>query len=121
MLRNELRKIEAQKKEREKKTQDLQKLIALADSSGNSKNESTPTSSHKKSSKKKASSSSHRDHHGGSGSNSSPGLRTPSSSKEIGAIDTAGIKFPDMRGAGVTLRYPLLTFFCYCAISWASL
>ena len=107
MLRNELRKIEAQKKEREKKTQDLQKLIAMADSSGNKNDPATPTTSHKKSSKKKSSSASHRDHHGGgggSGSLSSPGLRTPSSSKEIGAIDTAGIKFPDMRGAGVTLR-----------------
>ena len=109
MLKNELRKIEAQKKEREKKTQDLQKLIALADSTGN-KNE-TPTTSHKKSSKKKSSSSHGRgsggDHHGGA-SLSSPGLRTPSTSKEIGAIDTAGIKFPDMRGAGVTLRCEIL-------------
>jgi hypothetical protein len=33
MLRAELRKIEARKKEREKKTADLQKLIAQADSS----------------------------------------------------------------------------------------
>jgi hypothetical protein len=33
MLRAELKKIEARKKEREKKTQDLQKLIAQADSS----------------------------------------------------------------------------------------
>ncbi len=32
MLRGELRKIEARKKEREKKTADLQKLIAQADS-----------------------------------------------------------------------------------------
>ena len=35
ILRQELKKIEARKKEREKKTQDLQKLIAQADSSGN--------------------------------------------------------------------------------------
>ena len=35
MLRAELKKIEARKKEREKKTQDLQKLIAQADSSNN--------------------------------------------------------------------------------------
>ena len=33
ILRGELRKIEARKKEREKKTADLQKLIAQADSS----------------------------------------------------------------------------------------
>lgn len=32
MLLNELRKIDARKKEREKKTQDLQKLITAADS-----------------------------------------------------------------------------------------
>lgn len=32
MLQNELRKIDARKKEREKKTQDLQKLITAADS-----------------------------------------------------------------------------------------
>lgn len=32
MLQNELRKIEARKKERDRKTQDLQKLISAADS-----------------------------------------------------------------------------------------
>lgn len=34
MLQNELRKIEARKKERDKKTQDLQKLITAADNQG---------------------------------------------------------------------------------------
>ena len=84
MLKKELKRIEAKKKEREKKTQDLQKLIAQADSSGVKIEKKSSSGS----SKKKSSSSS---------SNKSP-------SKEIVVIDTAGIKFPDVKAPGVNLR-----------------
>ena len=55
MLKGELRKIEAKKKEREKKTQDLQKLIAQADSTtaANQMNKESSSQSHKKSDKNK--------------------------------------------------------------------
>lgn len=49
MLQNEMKKIEARKKERERKTQDLQKLISQADQQGES---SQNTSVNKKTDKK---------------------------------------------------------------------
>jgi len=82
MLRAEMKKIEARKKEREKKTQDLQKLIAQADSSGNKNN----SPSDKKAMKKKLLA---------NGQSKSP-------TKE--QMDTGGIKFPDFKAGGTSLR-----------------
>lgn len=91
MLRAELKKIEARKKEREKKTQDLQKLIAQADST--SKNPILD----KKALKKKMLSN-------GGGGNSSDMSKSNAALKE--PMDTGGIKFPDfnVNCAGVSLR-----------------
>jgi DNA methyltransferase 1-associated protein 1 len=87
MLKSELRRIEARKKEREKKTQDLQKLIAQADSSGAKIEKKGGGGSHKKKTP----------------SSSNSAGRSPG--KEVGSIDpSAGIKFPDVKAAGVTLR-----------------
>lgn len=77
MLKAELRKIEARKKERDKKTADLQKLIAQAD--GN-----TVNNDGKKMSKKK--------------------LLANRARQEHALIEQAGIKFPDMKSSGVSLR-----------------
>lgn len=94
MLRSELKKIEARKREREKKTQDLQKLIAQADSStqsiktGGGGGLGTPGD--KKSSKKK------------SFSGGTLGAKSPS--KDGSSIETSGIKFPDLKSSGTSLR-----------------
>lgn len=97
MLRSELKKIEARKREREKKTQDLQKLIAQADSSVSAINKLTSggtlggTPADKKSSKKKSSFT------GGM-------ISTKSPSKDSSSLDSAGIKFPDIKSSGTSLR-----------------
>ncbi|KAG8192211.1 hypothetical protein JTE90_009971 [Oedothorax gibbosus] len=79
-LLNELRKIELRKKEREKKTQDLQKLITAADSSqGETKR------LEKKGPKKKV-------------------VQQKNIKAESTSVDSAGIKFADFKGSGVTLR-----------------
>ncbi|XP_018328681.1 DNA methyltransferase 1-associated protein 1 isoform X2 [Agrilus planipennis] len=80
-LINELKKIEARKKERERKTQDLQKLISQADSQGE-----TPRKTEKKLQKKK--------------------LPNPSRPSRVDttAVETAGIKFPDYKNSGASLR-----------------
>ncbi|XP_014243424.1 DNA methyltransferase 1-associated protein 1 [Cimex lectularius] len=75
MLQNELRKIEARKKERDRKTQDLQKLITAADS------QNEPRKAERKFHKKKLQ------------------LRFDTLSGEL-----ANIKFPDIKGSGVTVR-----------------
>ncbi|GFT91027.1 DNA methyltransferase 1-associated protein 1 [Nephila pilipes] len=79
-LLNELRRIELRKKEREKKTQDLQKLITAADSSqGETKR------LEKKGPKKKV-------------------VQQKNIKAENTSVDSAGIKFADFKGSGVTLR-----------------
>lgn len=84
-LLNELKKIEARKKERERKTQDLQKLISQADGQTE-----TPRKADKKLPKKK--------------------LNNPSRPSRVDttnilqAVETAGIKFPDNKTTGVSLR-----------------
>lgn len=98
MLRAELKKIEARKKEREKKTQDLQKLIMQADNSSTKATPSTPTtpsSSSADKKKKKAVIPS---------SSSGSAEKRRQDKGEIGAVDMGGIKFPDARTSGVTLR-----------------
>lgn len=78
-LLGELRKIELRKKEREKKTQDLQKLITAADNSAEARRVE------RKGPKKK--------------------LSVQKSSRiEPGAVESAGIRFPDFKACGVSLR-----------------
>uniref|UniRef100_A0A8D0GD76 DNA methyltransferase 1-associated protein 1 n=1 Tax=Sphenodon punctatus TaxID=8508 RepID=A0A8D0GD76_SPHPU len=77
-LIQELRKIEARKKEREKRTQDLQKLITAADTTTEQRR------AERKAPKKK--------------------LPQKKESEKPAVPETAGIKFPDFKSAGVTLR-----------------
>ncbi|KAL1500989.1 hypothetical protein ABEB36_006397 [Hypothenemus hampei] len=81
----ELKKIDARKKERERKTQDLQKLISQADSQND-----TPRKTDKKIPKKKV-----------------PNPSRPfkvDTNHILQAVETAGIKFPDYKNSGVSLR-----------------
>lgn len=90
-LLNELRKIEARKKERERKTQDLQKLISQADQQGDvSVNAQNARKYEKKLHKKKI-------HH-------QPRPSKVDSVVNAIEIGTSGIKFADLRGSGVSLR-----------------
>ena len=78
----ELKKIETRKREREKKTQDLQKLISQA--------EAAPVESMKKTKKivkKKLS-----------------GAAARSAKSEQVIVDPVGIRFPDFKTSGVSLR-----------------
>ncbi|XP_053549373.1 DNA methyltransferase 1-associated protein 1 [Bombina bombina] len=77
-LIQELRKIESRKKEREKKAQDLQKLITAADTTTELRR------AERKATKKK--------------------LPQKKESEKPMVPETAGIRFPDFRSAGVTLR-----------------
>ncbi|GAB0090346.1 DNA methyltransferase 1-associated protein 1 [Sergentomyia squamirostris] len=89
MLLNELKKIEARKKERERKTQDLQKLISQADQQGET--QQTPSTSRKQDKKL----------------NKKKQLNQTRPSKVdsvVSAVESAGIKFTDLRGTGVSLR-----------------
>ncbi|KAF4521301.1 hypothetical protein B566_EDAN002305 [Ephemera danica] len=81
-LLNEMRKIEARKKEREKKTQDLQKLITAADSQVEMRR------SEKKIPKKKV---------------QTPQAR-PRADITQQLVESAGIKFPDFKSSGVSVR-----------------
>ncbi|KAG4077283.1 hypothetical protein HA402_009912 [Bradysia odoriphaga] len=88
MLVNELKKIEARKKERDRKTQDLQKLISQADQQGDPA--PTPPSNRKqdkKLNKKKI-----------------QNQIRPSRVDSMVNLESAGIKFNDLRGTGVSLR-----------------
>ncbi|XP_053687754.1 DNA methyltransferase 1-associated protein 1 [Sabethes cyaneus] len=90
MLLNELKKIEARKKERERKTQDLQKLISQADQQ-QTEQQQQQASAHKKHDKKLK----------------KKIQQQPRPSKVdsvVNAVETAGIKFTDLRGTGVSLR-----------------
>ncbi|XP_037918084.1 DNA methyltransferase 1-associated protein 1 isoform X2 [Hermetia illucens] len=88
MLLNEFKKIEARKKERERKTQDLQKLISQADQGEHNFNASTSRKQEKKLYKKKI--------------QSQP--RPSKVDSVVNAVESAGIKFSDLRGSGVSLR-----------------
>ncbi|XP_004872939.1 DNA methyltransferase 1-associated protein 1 isoform X2 [Heterocephalus glaber] len=77
-LLQELRKIETRKKEREKRSQDLQKLITAADTTAEQRR------TERKAPKKK--------------------LPQKKEAEKPAVPETAGIKFPDFKSAGVTLR-----------------
>lgn len=93
----DLRKIEQRKKEREKKTQDLQKLITAADSTAelrrNEQQQARNASVLSRSSRKKTSSQVKNSRFSDIGSTS----QTPN-------IESAGIKFPESKAYGVWLR-----------------
>ncbi|XP_066907940.1 DNA methyltransferase 1-associated protein 1 isoform X1 [Halyomorpha halys] len=84
MLQTELRKIEARKKERDRKTQDLQKLITAAD------NQEEPKKTERKFPRKKFP------------------FSKPRMDNLFGEL--SGIKFPDIKGSGVTLRSQRMKF-----------
>ncbi|XP_011196367.1 DNA methyltransferase 1-associated protein 1 [Zeugodacus cucurbitae] len=91
MLLNELKKIEARKKERERKTQDLQKLISQADQQSDAAtNVQSARKYEKKLVKKKL-------HH-------QPRPSKVDSVVNAIEIGGSGIKFSDLRGSGVSLR-----------------
>lgn len=90
-LLNELRKIEARKKERERKTQDLQKLISQADQQGDSATNAQSARKYEKKLHKK------KIHH-------QPRPSKVDSVVNAIEIGTSGIKFADLRGSGVSLR-----------------
>ncbi|XP_029906346.1 DNA methyltransferase 1-associated protein 1 isoform X1 [Myripristis murdjan] len=83
-LIQELRKIETRKKEREKKAQDLQKLIKAADTTTELRRAEKRVSKKKLPQKRET--------------------EKPSSLRPQAVPETAGIKFPDVKSAGVTLR-----------------
>ncbi|XP_077286844.1 DNA methyltransferase 1 associated protein 1 [Arctopsyche grandis] len=109
-LMNELKKIEARKKERERKTQDLQKLISQADSgrvsissTGNEPNNTMGTNtvgSHTPN----ASSSSSRRHDRKLHKKKVQSHSRPVKCPDIITVEGAGIRFPEARGSGVWLR-----------------
>lgn len=92
MLLNELKKIDAKKKERERKTQDLQKLISQADreEERSAHNLQNARKHEKKLYKKKL--------------QSQPRPSRAESVVNAIEIGTTGIKFADLRGSGVSLR-----------------
>jgi DNA methyltransferase 1-associated protein 1 len=105
MLKSELRKIEARKREREKKAQDLQKLINQADIVGVKTPNSAMAGGGNKSSKKKQTAAVG----GGGAQGRSPAKDAASAAAAAAAaaagLETAGIRFPDTsKTAGVTLR-----------------
>lgn len=99
-LVNELKKIEARKRDRERKTQDLQKLISQADSQAE-----TARKADKKLPKKKL-------HHPTRPSRIDPSVSSKNHNFLLGWIDIfvfqtleiTGIKFPDFKNSGVSLR-----------------
>lgn len=88
LLLNELKKIESRKRDREKKTQDLQKLISQADQQAENANSSRKQQDKNKNNKKKQ----------------IPPQRPSKVDFVVSAVESAGIKFSDLRGTGVSLR-----------------
>ncbi|XP_066584422.1 DNA methyltransferase 1-associated protein 1 isoform X2 [Prorops nasuta] len=84
-LLTELRKIEQRKKERDRKTQDLQKLITAAD------HQADPRKNERKSSKKNTTTSRRLN-------------KTDTAHISQKIVESAGIKFPDFKNSGVSLR-----------------
>lgn len=98
-LNAELRKIEQRKKEREKKTQDLQKLITAADST-------TEVRRHEQQTQSRASTSNSRSNRKKVSSHVKSSRASDANSASLGApnLETAGIKFPEGKSQGVFLR-----------------
>ncbi|KAK2106617.1 DNA methyltransferase 1-associated protein 1 [Saguinus oedipus] len=111
-LLQELRKIEARKKEREKRSQDLQKLITAADTTAEQRRTERKAPKKKLPQKKEAEKPVRRLSQPGSGwkghlaQGPKPDWRVlrALSADGVAVPETAGIKFPDFKSAGVTLR-----------------
>ena len=103
MLRTELRKIEARKREREKKTADLQKLIAQADTSVPS---SSAAAAAQHLARKKMKKICKKQKLGGSGLVGRPSASAASGLDDAaGELSTGGIRWPDAKsGGGVSVR-----------------
>lgn len=93
MLLNELKKIEVRKKERERKTQDLQKLISQADQQGGAGEADNKTITSSRKHEKKLNKKKLQSHQ-----------RPSRVDSVVNAVESAGIKFTDLRGTGVSLR-----------------
>lgn len=95
-LQDELRKIEQKRKEREKKTQDLQKLITAADANSTKRKVETPGPVARPPRRKKVSSSQQR-------TSGSKEATASSAATNVNVLE-AGIKFPEFKTAGASLR-----------------
>lgn len=117
MLLNELKKIEARKRERDRKTQDLQKLISQADQQGEAAQPPNSARKHEKKQNKKAqknTAQTSRPSRVDSVVNVSVATTALSSGPFLNsrvcicfpkqAVESAGIKFNELRGTGVSLR-----------------
>lgn len=91
-LLNEWRKIEMRKKEREKKTQDLQKLITAADNSAEARKAEQQSRSGSRPGRKKASQLAKSQRESVASLTAQPNL------------ESAGIKFPEIKTSGASLR-----------------
>ncbi|CAD6227817.1 GSCOCG00006275001-RA-CDS [Cotesia congregata] len=87
-LLTELRKIEQRKKERDRKTQDLQKLITAAD------HQADPRKNERKQALKKTTTT----------SRNRPSKSDTAYTQKLQVVESAGIKFPDFKNSGVSLR-----------------
>uniref|UniRef100_A0AAG5DJP5 DNA methyltransferase 1-associated protein 1 n=1 Tax=Anopheles atroparvus TaxID=41427 RepID=A0AAG5DJP5_ANOAO len=101
-LLNELKKIEARKKERERKTQDLQKLISQADQQQTEHHQKEqqqqhPQHQHQNTTQKKQDKKLNK-------KKIQQQPRTSKVDSVVSAVESAGIKFTDLRGTGVSLR-----------------
>ncbi|RWS26055.1 hypothetical protein B4U80_03743 [Leptotrombidium deliense] len=102
-LLEEFKKIEMRKKEREKKTQDLQKLITAADNNSQSKkldNSGSVKSSSKSSQRSGRGPGRKRVTHKTSTSSATP--TTPGTPSNL--LEMSGIKFPEIKTSGTSLR-----------------
>ncbi|XP_050674156.1 DNA methyltransferase 1-associated protein 1 [Leptidea sinapis] len=105
MLLTELKKIEARKRERERKTQDLQKLISRADTAGNGlgTNNVNPTSENANTPSTPSSAIARR-HDRKLHKKKLSTQQRPLRAVETVTVEWSGIKFPEARGTGVWLR-----------------
>ncbi|XP_057320061.1 DNA methyltransferase 1-associated protein 1 [Microplitis mediator] len=87
-LLTELRKIEQRKKERDRKTQDLQKLITAAD------HQADPRKNERKQASKKTTTT----------ARNRPNKSDAAYTQKLQVVESAGIKFPDFKNSGVSLR-----------------
>lgn len=104
MLIAELKKIEARKREREKKTQDLQKLISRADSGNIASNNHATNNMDTSNNTGNVSLNIARRHDRKLHKKKLSSQQRPIRAVETVTVEWSGIKFPEARGAGVWLR-----------------
>ncbi|KAG6456647.1 DNA methyltransferase 1-associated protein 1 [Manduca sexta] len=103
MLLAELKKIEARKRERERKTQDLQKLISRADS-GNVPVAHLPTNNTESNTPSTTAANMVRRHERKLHKKKMTTQQRPMRTVDNVTVEWSGIKFPEARGTGVWLR-----------------